>query len=439
MQKVYKDTYLGPIEEHHNTPIIYDKKDIPLEITNIKEYLVTPINSKQSVFLGKIYIHTNHTLQDFQASDILTDYLKQENMIIEINDLDDVNPVQLGFIEHIMPKLETISLHQKRISNMIPPNSPKFQLQVSSLWGKSGERSKICMIKCDECNKEIMLQIFEQLNEDNTISFFPMTDFATGCTQEQKTTIIKRTNKWRAQFRSILIPGFCDDEDNVPIIYDNTNDPSNILTQTSVTEYLAHYIKNSNGDNLFTHVYPPQNGIREVIVHITNFTQASSFIKVCHGELARIMDIPAIDKVFIDPTQAYLDASKPVWKPNNRVLNVVPTYENDNKGNDCNPKRKQYDNNNNAPITRINSSYSQITAGTSMTTHTKIPVQEMDTIKQIIDESINMKLKVMQQNMSKDITDVDGKINALQNTIKSIGRTKKFDDSIPRRSRTQNR
>jgi hypothetical protein len=33
------------------------------------------------------------------------------------------------------------------------------------------------MIKCDEINKDGFLQIFEKLNNDNIVSFFPMTDY----------------------------------------------------------------------------------------------------------------------------------------------------------------------------------------------------------------------------------------------------------------------
>jgi hypothetical protein len=98
MQKVHADTYLGPIKEDPTTKLIYDIKNIPLERTNIKEYLAIPVNPKQNAFLGKVYIYTNHYLQEYQSSELFTNYLRKENIIIEINSLDNVNPVQLGFI-----------------------------------------------------------------------------------------------------------------------------------------------------------------------------------------------------------------------------------------------------------------------------------------------------------------------------------------------------
>jgi hypothetical protein len=309
MQKVYKDTYLGSLDDDPTITKIYNTKDIPLEITSLKEYLATPVQPKQNVFLVKIYIHTNHYLQDYQSNELLTDYLLKENIIININNLDNVNPVQLGFIEHIIPKNDTLQMHQNRLIKLLPHDTPKVQLHTSSLWGRTGERCKVCMVKCDKANKEGFLHAFDKHNNEKTIAFFPMSD-CLSCTQDQKTTIVKRVNGWRAHYRSILINGFIDNDNNVPMVYNKDKEPDNNLSDVSVTDYLNNYVKNSQGENLFHHVYPPQNGIRQVVVKLVNFSHAASYIKVIHGELAREMDLEAQDLVFDDPTQAYLDSSR---------------------------------------------------------------------------------------------------------------------------------
>jgi hypothetical protein len=413
MQKVYKDTYLGPIVEEPTSKIIYNKKDVPLEITNLKEYMATPVHSKQSVFLGKIHIHTNHTLLEYQASDVFTEYLKKENIIIEINDLDDVNPVQLGFIENIIPRLDTINMHQNRLNAMMPPNTPKFQLHISSLWGKTGERCKVCMVKCDEANKEGFLQIFEKLHEHNIIKFFPMTDY-TSCLPEQKTTIVKRINTWRAHFRSILIHGFCDNDNNVPMVYDNTNDQDNILTTTSVTDYMENYVKNSNGEKLFYYVYPPQFGIREVVVKLINYSQAASYAKIALGEIARNMDVAAIEKVFQDPTQACLDSTKLPWKPNSRVIDVIPTYTNNNK--ESKTKRQRNEPKENIPVNIMTRSYSSVTAATTISNTNNIP--EMEEFKKSVRESVQMQIEEMKNSINNNKMELEGKMIVLDNNVK---------------------
>jgi hypothetical protein len=415
MQKVFKETYLGPIEDDPTITLINNLDEIPLEMNNIKEYLATPIQPKQSLFLGKIYIHTNHYLQEYQANEIFTDYLRKENIIIEINDLDDVNPVQLGFVENIIPRNDTIQMHQNRLNALMPNNAPKFQLCISSLWGKTGERCKVVMIKCDDINKEGFLQTFEKLNDEKILSFFPMTDYTSGCSQEQKTTIIKRINTRMAHYRSILIGGFCDNDDNVPMVFNDENQNNNILTTTGVTEYLSKCIKNSNGDNLFHHVYPPQNGMREVVVKLINFSQAISFRKVAHGELARNMDAASIEKVFLDPIQADLDSVKDPWKPNGRVMNVIPTPT--TNSNEYKAKRQRQDPNDHFPIKTIKASYSSITAGTNITAMTSKTTQNEIDIEKLVQQSVEGKLKILQETFNNNKTETDNKINKLHNTI----------------------
>jgi hypothetical protein len=62
-----------------------------------------------------------------------------------------------------------------------------------------------------------------------------------------------------------------------------------------------------------------------------------AFISVAHGELAREMDLRAIERVFEDPDEASAAATKPSWLPNDQVGKVVPTIcVNNNR--DYNPK-----------------------------------------------------------------------------------------------------
>jgi hypothetical protein len=121
-----------------------------------KKYLQTPIYQKTGLFICKVYIHTNHTIQEYRQCQTFTDYLKNENIIIDINDLDDVNPITLGYIEHIVPQYKTVTMHTNRLNSLVPTGHPKFQLQFGSLWGKSGERARVLMIKRDEANTNVL-------------------------------------------------------------------------------------------------------------------------------------------------------------------------------------------------------------------------------------------------------------------------------------------
>jgi hypothetical protein len=139
---------------------------------------------------------------------------------LDINNLDDINPVILGYLEYYIPRYESINIQTNRIKTLLPANAANFQLQYGNLWGKKGERTRVVMIKCDEQNVEELLQEFEKLHESNALTFFPWTDFLS-CTTEQRTTNVQCIKNWRALHRSILIPGFQDNNDNVPMIYNN--------------------------------------------------------------------------------------------------------------------------------------------------------------------------------------------------------------------------
>jgi hypothetical protein len=75
---------------------------------------------------------------------------------------------------------------------------------------------------------------------------------------------------------------------------------------------------------MFQYVYPPHGTeLREFLVKVEYFGEASSFLEVARGELARQMSIVAIKAVFIDPYQAIDDANLPPWKPYTRGLNPI--------------------------------------------------------------------------------------------------------------------
>jgi hypothetical protein len=86
MKTVFDDTYLGPVEVDIGTPLIHQVNNVPLQLGNIKQYIATPIFTRPMAFIGKICIHSNHTIQEFRKSQELNKYFKKENIAIDIND-----------------------------------------------------------------------------------------------------------------------------------------------------------------------------------------------------------------------------------------------------------------------------------------------------------------------------------------------------------------
>jgi hypothetical protein len=175
------------------------------------------LHTRPNMFMGKVFMHTNNQLQVYRNNGTFLEYLKQESSILDINNLDDINLVIIGYLEYYIPRYESINIQTNRIKTLLPANAANFQLRYGILWGEKGERTRVAMIKCDEQNVEELLQEFENLHESNALTFFPWTDFLS-CTTEQRTTIVQRIYNWRALHRRILIPGFQVNNDNVPMI-----------------------------------------------------------------------------------------------------------------------------------------------------------------------------------------------------------------------------
>jgi hypothetical protein len=171
MKKVFSETNIGPLVENQGFNHIRNANEVPTSDNKLKNYLATPINGTNNMFFGKIHLHSNHTLQEYKQNNEFTQYLKNEGIILDINDLDDINPTQLGILEYSTPKYEYIGIVRERITKMLPENSPKFQLTIQTLFA-NGANTKVVMIKCDERNKNSLKTLFDELHNKNKIIFF---------------------------------------------------------------------------------------------------------------------------------------------------------------------------------------------------------------------------------------------------------------------------
>jgi hypothetical protein len=107
MQNVYPDTYLATTEDDKTIPAIINIKDVPMDENQIRQYLATPMNPTKT-FHAKVYMMTNHTIQEYKGDTAFFEYIKKENIVIEINDLDDINPVHVGFLEEVIRRYNTL-------------------------------------------------------------------------------------------------------------------------------------------------------------------------------------------------------------------------------------------------------------------------------------------------------------------------------------------
>jgi hypothetical protein len=140
------------------------------------------------------------------------------------------------------------------------------------------------------------------------------------------------TDKWEATIRQIFefkadIVGLCEtctNWKNRTLSFGDSNkdqvlDP---LTQLYVSDYIAQ-VKSGTGTPLFKHVYPPFNGIREVLVRNGDKSEAKEYIKVIKGDMAKLMNEYAIDLVFESPDEAREERTKIAWQPYSRAAELL--------------------------------------------------------------------------------------------------------------------
>jgi hypothetical protein len=337
MQKVHKATYLSPTTKGQ-AEIIYNPSNVPTDDELMKKYVEKSSISRDKMFLIRVNILSNHSLDKYKDSLLFRKYLSTENIVIDYNDLDTVDPVHLGFMEDIIPRYETLHLHHQRLSALLPKDTPKFQLNLQSLYGRSGERCRVVMINCDKDNIQKLKDNFQELHDTDMLRFYPWKEFI-GLPNNLKSVAIKRQNNFVNSFRSVLLRGFIDNNNNVPMIMIDEEDENEDITdllvdpeyqhgfdKLSVSDYLSNYIFSGDGTLLFEMVYPPIDGVRETVVRKHHFAEALEYADLVHGELGRFMNQTSISLVFENPGKALNDRHGKKWEQHTRLRDLSEEY-----------------------------------------------------------------------------------------------------------------
>ena len=338
--------------------------------------------------------------------------MKTENIVLDINDLDDINPTQLGVLEYSTPRYEHLEVVLHRLKTIFPTGCPNFQLHLQTLFAGK-ENVKVVMIKCDEINTTTLNNLFKKAHDENKLNYLPWEKFI-ACEASQKLTIVRRNNDWAKQYRGLLMKGFIDNNNNIPMIYnEEMSTPDDPLKKTTVTKYLQHYVKDDKGNDLFEFVYPPVNGVREVIVTYGNYNIANDFMKVFRGELARNMDEAAIQKVFEDPEGALLEITEIEWKPSTVDIPKTECQQNINNNNKRQktttiPEKLSVDSNQNYSVSNITTTACSVT--TQGNTNWK---EEFEQFKLSVTTTIE---KTVSEKMDSRIME---KIQPLQNEVRN--------------------
>jgi hypothetical protein len=59
----------------------------------------------------------------------------EEGIVIEVNHLNTVVPESVGFLDNVIPKSETLTMHHERLSQFLPEDAPMFQVALQKIYG----------------------------------------------------------------------------------------------------------------------------------------------------------------------------------------------------------------------------------------------------------------------------------------------------------------
>jgi hypothetical protein len=346
LQRIDQTTYIGPIDTTTKKSNLLHPSMVPKDEDSLSNYMEQPTTGRFKNYSVRIYICTNHDLEFFKKDQDLIDYLGGESIALEYNDLDSVLPPNIGFLLDIIARPETIQLHKDRIKQLLPSNAPRFNMSVQTIHGPDNSNARIFMLKCDKLHLSSLTRMFREIDETH-IKFFPWNSYAI-LQAGQKLTIINRQLSYANSYRSLLLTGFKDHNDNITMKMIDPDDmeikpDDDKLNDVLVADYLRYYTQSSQGTNLFEYVFPPFSGdTREFIVKTSLVAEAASYLEYGKGELARHMSATSIEAVFVDPEEAHTEALYPPWKPFLHAINIPVTeiknpYQTDNKN-----KRTRY-------------------------------------------------------------------------------------------------
>jgi hypothetical protein len=331
MQNVHSDTYMHPLKEDLEHPVILNINMISSQESIISDYFEYPELIPNGSFTGRIQVHTNHPLTDYKSDAKFTKYLAQEKIILEEIRLTDVDPPNLGFLEELVPDYETLRLHTIRIRKYLPSGHPMFQLFVKTLYDSRRRSTRVVMVKCNGKDIEELQSMFINLHKAKTIKFCSWKEF-TSLNDVLFDMAVQKQYQFNKYFRNVPMSGFKDNEDNIPIHYnrnqsntssvteDETADP---LEQILVSDYIGSMAA-GNGTLLFDHIYEPIKGVRDSIVHVDNYSEAKAYAAVVLVELARVMNDISKNLVIANLSEVETAVvNKPSWQPYTKAAELI--------------------------------------------------------------------------------------------------------------------
>jgi hypothetical protein len=117
LQILFQESYIDPSNTDNTTTTkIAHRTQIPKSNNEVLKYMYTP-KCTNGVWSTKIYIHSNKKLKDFVSNDEFQNYIVREQLMIKYNKLNTIIPMNIGFLEQMVPNRESTILQHARLKH----------------------------------------------------------------------------------------------------------------------------------------------------------------------------------------------------------------------------------------------------------------------------------------------------------------------------------
>lgn len=235
----------------------------------------------------------------------------------------------------------------------------------SRIWNRNRVSCVVMMIKAEEKDKAELSRLFEAANSVNTARFISWEDWSTLVIKRQN-TIINNQVKYHDKYSSLIISDFHDDNNTTmgQGLDDAAIPPEQLLpSRMTVNEYLQTQfmiIRDNSITNIASFIYPPINGMREIIVDKNVLQLAIQWSKVVKCDLFRNMSPLARTNTFKDVAKMeQLSNATPPWAPNKLDAHFLEAEIMTTEGSRGKKRNKA--------LVHPSSTYANITAGAAAT------------------------------------------------------------------------
>jgi hypothetical protein len=222
-------------------------------------------------------------------------------------------------------------MYEHRLQLATSPECPPFFLQAKYIKAASTTTKVWNVYANDKDSDAITKELKKALNQPSLRQYYSWKEY-NSLQIGQQITITRLQNQFLTEFRSLLIHGFkptdtgesimwddnrpiCQqiDDNNIPTgtwiftdtLTDQDEDEEYIddrfyndinLTTCTVTDFIQQAFLSGDNTPVFSHVYSPILGTREVLVTRQHMPEALDLIKIIKTDLCRIMNLNAITK-----------------------------------------------------------------------------------------------------------------------------------------------